>query len=88
MTVKYCQRISCLKLDFSSVTRNKASYHRTGSIDPWHALSILQNQTNGEVAVYMRGSAHCANMHPEEPTDPIDLKNGRKVRRLFKYHDT
>ena len=37
----------------------------------------------------MKGSAHCANMNPEEPSDPIDLKNGRKVRMYFRaswYH--
>ena len=51
----------------------------TGSIDPWHVLSILKNQTNGEVAVFMKGIAHCGNMNPSEPNDPISLKNGRKV---------
>ena len=50
-----------------------------GSIDPWHVLSILKNQTNGEVAVYMKGIAHCGNMNPSEPYDPLSLKNGRKV---------
>ncbi|XP_065055370.1 thymus-specific serine protease-like [Rhopilema esculentum] len=50
-----------------------------GSIDPWHALSILKNQTVGEVAVYMKGVAHCANMNPSEPNDPLSLKSGRKM---------
>jgi len=49
-----------------------------GSIDPWHVLSILKNQTSGEVAVFMKGIAHCGNMNPSEPNDPISLKNGRK----------
>ena len=50
-----------------------------GSIDPWHVLSILRNQTNGEVAVYMKGTAHCANMNPIQPDSPLSLKNGKQV---------
>jgi len=38
----------------------------------------LKNQTSGEVAVFMKGIAHCGNMNPSEPNDPISLKNGRK----------
>eukprot|EP00794_Sanderia_malayensis_P019886 gene19886-21827_t len=50
-----------------------------GSIDPWHVLSILRNQTSqGIVAVYMKGTAHCANMNPTQPTAPQSLKDGKK----------
>ena len=70
---------------FAYQTKDDANFKHsifTGSIDPWHALSILKNQTVGEVAVYMKGVAHCANMNPSEPNDPLSLKSGRKVSLL------
>uniref|UniRef100_H3BFZ0 Serine protease 16 n=1 Tax=Latimeria chalumnae TaxID=7897 RepID=H3BFZ0_LATCH len=49
-----------------------------GNIDPWHALSVLKNQTESEVAIYINGTAHCANMRPSSPSDPKSLIEARR----------
>ncbi|XP_062571736.1 thymus-specific serine protease-like [Saccostrea cucullata] len=49
-----------------------------GSIDPWHFLSVLKSdQVSGEVAVYINGTAHCADMSTHKSTDPESLKEAR-----------
>jgi len=54
-----------------------------GSIDPWHALSVLKNQTFSEVAIFIPGTSHCANMGSESPDDPPALRQARQeVARL------
>ncbi|XP_072126012.1 thymus-specific serine protease isoform X2 [Mobula birostris] len=49
-----------------------------GDIDPWHALSVLKNQSRSELAVLINGTAHCANMNPPEKDDPPSLQQARK----------
>nr|XP_056701727.1 thymus-specific serine protease [Euleptes europaea] len=49
-----------------------------GDIDPWHALSVLRNQSRSELALLINGTAHCANMMPSRPTDPLPLIQARK----------
>ena len=51
----------------------------SGSIDPWHALSVLSNLSSSETAIYINGTSHCANMEPAEPDDPPQLVQARKV---------
>ncbi|XP_067831153.1 thymus-specific serine protease isoform X2 [Heptranchias perlo] len=48
------------------------------NIDPWHALSVLKNQSSSEVAVVINGTAHCANMNPPEDRDPPSLRQARQ----------
>ncbi|XP_061175291.1 thymus-specific serine protease-like [Saccostrea echinata] len=51
-----------------------------GSIDPWHFLSVLKSdQVSGEVAVFINGTAHCADMATQKSTDPQSLKEARLV---------
>ncbi|XP_071501714.1 putative serine protease K12H4.7 [Diadema antillarum] len=53
-----------------------------GSIDPWHALGIT-GSTEMYTAIYINGTAHCANMYPSSPDDPIQLTNARlQIRDL------
>ncbi|CAL8110230.1 unnamed protein product [Orchesella dallaii] len=51
-----------------------------GSIDPWHKLGITsQNQTSSEnVVIFINGTAHCANMYPDAPSDIPELKAARQ----------
>jgi hypothetical protein len=51
-----------------------------GSIDPWHKLGITsQNQTNSEnVVIFINGTAHCANMYPDAPSDIPALTEARQ----------
>ena len=72
-----------------------------GSIDPWHALGITKSLSEDLVAIFITGTAHCANMYPARSSDPPGLTAARqhitqligKVRfKLIKiileiYHD-
>ena len=58
----------------------------TGSIDPWHALSVLTNLTTSEVAIFIHGTAHCADMTSPSSQDPKNLTAARKVRHVI-LHD-
>ncbi|XP_039627224.1 thymus-specific serine protease [Polypterus senegalus] len=48
-----------------------------GDIDPWHALSVLSNQSRSELAILINGTSHCANMNSARPTDTFPLKMAR-----------
>lgn len=48
-----------------------------GSIDPWHALGITKDVSATEQAVFIEGTAHCANMYPANPSDPPQLVEAR-----------
>ncbi|RZC42670.1 serine protease K12H4.7 [Asbolus verrucosus] len=49
-----------------------------GSIDPWHALGIIKTVDEEAPAIYIQGTAHCANMYPPSDTDPPQLIAARK----------
>ncbi|XP_034023706.1 thymus-specific serine protease [Thalassophryne amazonica] len=44
-----------------------------GSIDPWHALGITEDISPDLPAIFIKGTAHCANMYPERSQDPLQL---------------
>uniref|UniRef100_A0A8W8I0N9 Thymus-specific serine protease n=1 Tax=Magallana gigas TaxID=29159 RepID=A0A8W8I0N9_MAGGI len=49
-----------------------------GSIDPWHFLSVLKSDVSlNETAVFINGTAHCADMASDRSTDPQSLKDAR-----------
>ena len=47
-----------------------------GSIDPWHALGVLES-SGSLVAIFINGTAHCANMYPPSPQDLPGLVKAR-----------
>lgn len=49
-----------------------------GSIDPWHALGITHNLTDSLTAIYINGTAHCANMYPARNSDLPALVTARE----------
>lgn len=49
-----------------------------GSLDPWHALSVTESLSDTLTAIYIDGTAHCANMRPAKPTDPPGLAIAQK----------
>lgn len=49
-----------------------------GSIDPWHALGVISNISDSIVAIYIQGTAHCANMYPSTPYDKPQLVEARQ----------
>ncbi|XP_040566173.1 putative serine protease F56F10.1 [Lepeophtheirus salmonis] len=49
-----------------------------GSFDPWHAMGITKDLSEKATAIFITGTAHCANMYPESSQDPYQLKEARK----------
>lgn len=49
-----------------------------GSVDPWHALGITHTRGNNAPAIYIKGTAHCANMYPPDIEDSDALKKARE----------
>ncbi|XP_064614979.1 putative serine protease K12H4.7 [Liolophura sinensis] len=45
-----------------------------GAVDPWHALGF----TEGSQAIFIKGTAHCANMYPDSSDDPKQLVTARE----------
>ncbi|XP_061781402.1 thymus-specific serine protease [Nerophis lumbriciformis] len=48
-----------------------------GSIDPWHALGITRDIRDELPAVFIKGTAHCANMYPARSEDLLQLTLAR-----------
>ncbi|XP_054156706.1 putative serine protease K12H4.7 [Oppia nitens] len=48
-----------------------------GSVDPWHALSVLNDLNNSTRAVYINGTSHGSDMVQTKPTDPQVLTDAR-----------
>ncbi|XP_037068422.1 LOW QUALITY PROTEIN: putative serine protease K12H4.7 [Pollicipes pollicipes] len=49
-----------------------------GSIDPWHAMGLTESADDQRPAIYINGTAHCANMYPARPEDLPDLVSARQ----------
>lgn len=54
-----------------------------GSIDPWHALGITKDITSDLPAIFIKGTAHCANMYPARSEDLLQLTEARDHIFLF-----
>jgi len=48
-----------------------------GSIDPWHAMGVLEDRNERAPAIYINGTSHCADMYPSYPDDPEELLQAR-----------
>ena len=48
-----------------------------GSIDQWHALSVTSDLSDTVKAVFIDGTAHCANMYPPSDHDLKELVMAR-----------
>ncbi|XP_068247154.1 putative serine protease K12H4.7 [Palaemon carinicauda] len=49
-----------------------------GNIDPWHALGITSDLSSEAPAIFIQGTAHCANMYPPTPDDLPQLTEARE----------
>lgn len=53
-----------------------------GTIDPWHALGVTNSTTlaqDTEHALYMLGTAHCADLYAPANDDPASLVSARQT---------
>ena len=51
-----------------------------GSIDPWHALSVLSSLSATETAIYINGTAHCADEQSTSSRTPPAILKAKLVR--------
>ncbi|XP_045509497.1 putative serine protease K12H4.7 [Colias croceus] len=58
------------------ITASRVMYVH-GSIDPWHALGITSTQHIDAPAIYVKGTAHCADMYPPRDEDLPELVRAR-----------
>ncbi|XP_064828956.1 thymus-specific serine protease-like [Oncorhynchus masou masou] len=61
-----------------------------GDIDPWHELSVLEEDLDKEdkdMTILIEGTAHCADMNPDGIADRPALKQARKAieRKVAKW---
>ncbi|OAD59600.1 Putative serine protease K12H4.7 [Eufriesea mexicana] len=55
-----------------------------GDVDPWHALSVLQDLNTHSPAILIKGSSHCRDLYSDSDTDVEDLIQARaKVRKII-----
>lgn len=54
-----------------------------GSIDPWHALGLIESPNPLMPTIYIQGTAHCANMYEPHVDDLPQLKEARKTINQF-----
>jgi len=50
-----------------------------GSVDPWHALGIIESTDPNLPAVFIQGTAHCADMYAPSPNDIPELTKARGI---------
>lgn len=50
-----------------------------GSLDPWHSVGITKSIPNMVQAVFIPGTAHCADMYGSSPKDLPQLTNARRI---------
>lgn len=48
-----------------------------GQLDPWHAMSVTKDISAEATAIYIFGTAHCADMYPDDYLDPPQLSEAR-----------
>ncbi|XP_055680244.1 thymus-specific serine protease-like [Lutzomyia longipalpis] len=54
-----------------------------GSLDPWHSLGLTETNDDGVRAIFIRGTAHCADMYEPREDDLPELKTARSEIRKF-----
>uniref|UniRef100_A0A914CMA3 Uncharacterized protein n=1 Tax=Acrobeloides nanus TaxID=290746 RepID=A0A914CMA3_9BILA len=50
-----------------------------GNVDPWHALGNYKSNDPSVIPILINGTAHCADMEPQNENDPESLTNARVI---------
>merc|ERR1711953_1587644 len=61
---------------FTPAVSNVVFVH--GSVDPWHAMGVLEDLTPHATSIYITGTSHCADMYPASAADPEELTLARE----------
>ena len=48
-----------------------------GTIDPWHAMGVLEDISSEAPAIYINGTSHCNDMYGDRSTDSEALTEAR-----------
>jgi len=48
-----------------------------GEVDPWHALSVLEDLPDDKTTVFIKGASHCEDMGENSPNDTEYMKEGK-----------
>ncbi|XP_033217325.1 putative serine protease K12H4.7 [Belonocnema kinseyi] len=55
-----------------------------GNIDPWHALSVLNDLNESSPSILIDGSSHCMDLQNDNPNDVPELTKARiKIRNII-----
>ena len=73
-----CEAVTITNNYYRITTNETNIVFPNGSIDPWHALGITQNITDQLPAIFIEGTAHCADMYPPKSSDLPGLTNARE----------
>lgn len=60
----------------------------TGGVDPWHSLSVVQDRTQDREkahTVFIKDTAHCADMLTPRATDRSSLREARQVQYVHPH---
>ena len=49
-----------------------------GTIDPWHAMGVLEDLAEDAVSIVIPGTSHCADMYGDSTADSEDLVMARR----------
>lgn len=60
-----------------------------GGIDPWKELSVIQDRGEGDEdqVVFIKDTAHCADMMNQKLSDRSSLKTARAVRFIYSHYN-
>merc|ERR1712107_609096 len=53
-----------------------------GSVDPWHAMGVLEDLSPQATSIYITGTSHCADMYPASGADPGQREDWNNPGRL------
>jgi hypothetical protein len=48
-----------------------------GTVDPWHAMGVLEDLSDAAPAIMINGTSHCNDMYPDRSSDPAGLTEAR-----------
>merc|ERR1712002_375010 len=73
------KNVEASNIEYGGITpdvRNVVFVH--GTVDPWHAMGVLQNLSEDAVSILIPGTSHCADMYGDSEEDSVELVRARR----------